>query len=350
FKPYSGHYFWHAHEMLFGFVVAIMAGFLLTAVQTWTKVPSVKGKPLIMLVAVWLLARLSMAFPGWISGTLIVITDLLFLPLAALYLSIPIVKARLWRNLFFVPILLLMAVLNGLMHGTAQGAVQASFFQIAHIMILMVTLVMCIMGGRVFPMFTANGTKTERVEAIAWLERLSIISVGLSVLIASEVVALPDEIAAAIFFTAGAANFLRALRWKIWVTFKTPLVWSLHVSYWAICLGLILLGAAKLQLFESISFAYHTITVGGIGIMILSMISRVSLGHTGRFIQVGPVMTAALIAIVVAFIVRVFAPILFVQYDVVILASAALWIIAYGSFVVVYAPVLFKPRMDGGAG
>ncbi|MCP4410972.1 MAG: NnrS family protein [Gammaproteobacteria bacterium] len=347
FSPYGGSYFWHIHEMLFGFTIAIICGFLLTAVQTWTGVASIKGKSLAALVSIWLLARVLMAFPIDNGEYLIAVIDMLFLPLAAIFLAIPIIKVKLWRNLIFVPVLLVMAVINSLMHFSVLGELSASFVNISHVMVLMVTLVMTIMGGRVFPMFTANGTQTKSVDSIGWLEALSIISVICSVLVTAGAFAFSSVVEASIFLVAGTLNFIRALRWRIWVTHKNPLVWSLHLSYWANCTGLIMLGLEKLGGLSNASYGYHSITVGGIGLMILSMISRVSLGHTGRTIAVGKIMVLAFIFILLAFVTRVVAPILFGQDFNLIISSAVLWVLAYGAFVVNYMPVLFKARVDG---
>ncbi|GAB3113296.1 NnrS family protein [Pseudomaricurvus hydrocarbonicus] len=348
--PYGGSYFWHLHEMLFGFVTAIIVGFLLTAVQTWTKVPGLKGKPLIALVALWLLARLFMLLPHWLPAQLISTTDLLFLPLAAMFLARPIIKARLWRNLLFVPILLCMAALNGMMHASLTQPTSLSFTAVAHTMILLVALVMCIMGGRVFPMFTANGTHTARVAPWPWLEKLAILTTALCVLLSLQVVDVPATLKGSVFLLAGIANAARALRWRIWVTLQVPLVWSLHLSYWAVSLGLALLGLVELGIFSHTSAAYHAITVGGMGVMILSMMSRVSLGHTGRLIAANAWVTLSLLIIVLAFLMRVLAPLVFDAIAISILASGGLWAAAYGMFVIAYAPVLFSPRPDGAPG
>ncbi len=350
FSPYGGSLFWHIHEMLFGFTVAIICGFLLTAVQTWTGVESVKGKSLVILLLIWILARILFAFPVANYEIFTIITDLLFLPLAALYLAIPIIKVRMWQNLIFVPVLLLMAVLNGFMHLSVMGEISIPFIKISHMMILMVTLVMTVMGGRVFPMFTANGTQTERVQAIPWLEKASIISVIASVLVTFGIFHFSSIVESGIFLVAGLTNFIRAYRWRIWVTHKTPLVWSLHLSYWANCCGLVMLGLEKWGLLNNVSFAYHAITVGGIGLMILSMISRVSLGHTARPIVLGKTMVFALILIVLAFLSRVLAPLFFGQDLGLIMSSTVLWVCAYGAFVIIYSRVLFMPRLDGGPG
>jgi uncharacterized protein involved in response to NO len=350
FSPFGGGYFWHVHEMLFGFTAAIIVGFLLTAVQTWTGVSSLKGIPLILLVGIWLLARLLLAFSSSGIELIVGIVDVLFLVLSAVALAIPIVKARLWRNLFFVPILLTMAVVNAFSYLSLSGALSISFIELSHVMVLLVTLVMCIMGGRVFPMFTANGTGTPRVAAIPWLEKLSIGSVFLSVLITAQFIDTPKLVDAFIYSFAGAVNFARAIRWRIWVTFKVPLVWSLHFSYWSICIGLIMLGLVKVEILSNTSSALHAITVGGIGFMILSMISRVSLGHTGRTIKVGKVVSTAFVFIGMSFITRVFAPFFYDDYAHVIWVSAAFWALAYGIFVFRYAPVLFRSRIDGAKG
>jgi uncharacterized protein involved in response to NO len=350
FNPYGGSHFWHLHEMLFGFTVAVIAGFLLTAVQTWTRVPSVKGWPLAFLVLVWLLARVLMIIPSTVPVWTLVAVDLAFLPLSAFFLSRPIMTAKLWRNLFFVPVLLVMALLNAWMHASVLGWVDTSYLELSHVMVLMVTLVMCIMGGRVFPMFTANGTQTERVAPIMWLEKLSIGSVIACIVFAVLPLPLPQWVGGTVFAVAGVANFIRALRWRIWVTFKTPLVWSLHISYWSVCIGLMMLAAVEWRWLGQASLAYHAITVGGIGLMILSMISRVSLGHTGRAIQVDWVMTTAFLLMVAALVSRVILPLFTANYLNCLLISATLWSVAYSLFALKYLPIVFAPRVDGADG
>ncbi len=349
FTPYGGGLFWHSHEMLFGFAAAIIAGFLLTAVRNWTGVSSVHGASLALLVAIWLLARLLMLLPDGLSGVTMAV-DLLFLPAVAAFFSFPIIKARMWRNLFFVPLLLFMALLNGLMHLSLQGVILISYQVISHSMLLTIVLLMCIMGGRVFPLFTANGTGTARVAPVTWLERLSLLAVAGSIAVVSGLFSPVPEIKAAVLLAAGIANFIRALRWRIWITLKTPLVWSLHLSYWSLCSGLILLGLTELQLFPSASLAYHCMAVGGMGLMILSMITRVSLGHTGRIIAVGKMMTAAFLLILLALFFRVFAPLLLGNDSAFILLAASCWGLAYSAFAYRYGRMLFRPRVDGRPG
>lgn len=353
FLPFGGTLFWHSHEMLFGFTSAIITGFLLTAVQTWTGVPSIKGYPLAALVMLWLVARILLAMPSLLPNNytfVITVLDVIFLPISAIFLSIPIIKAKKWRNLFFVPVLFIMAFLNVLMHLSLTADIATSFITLSHVMVLMVALIMSIMGGRVFPMFTANGTKTSRVAPILWLEKLSIIAVFASVIVTTQLIKIPLVLEAIIYLIAGIANFIRALRWRIWVTLKTPLVWSLHISYWAICVGLIMLGLQKLAVVSSVSLALHAITVGGIGLMILAMISRVSLGHTGRIISVGKIMTGAFLLMVFTLIIRVIAPAYIPSYQLLILLACISWALAYAIFIFKYTQILFSPRLDGGEG
>ncbi|MFT6928004.1 MAG: hypothetical protein ACJAZP_003651 [Psychromonas sp.] len=342
---YGGSLWWHMHEMLFAFVTAIMVGFLLTAVQNWTGVRSINGKGLMLLVALWLIARVLFFFPDSLSHSLIAIVDIAFLPVSALLFAYPIVKVKLWRNLLFIPILLIMAGTNAMMHYSIAAQNPQLMSTASTAMVLLITLIMCIMGGRVFPMFTANGTKTPRVNAIGWLEKLVLGSTLLAVLSVFNFVQLPAIVIAVIFFVASAANALRAFRWKIWVTFKTPLVWSLHLSYWCIAIGLFMYGLSQLTTSVSHSQAIHSLTVGAMASMLLAMISRVSLGHTGRNIVVGKVMTMAFIAIILAFVIRVFGSYWISDYNQVISMAVGFWVIAYGSFVTLYFPILIKARV-----
>ena len=347
FSPMGGSYFWHLHEMLFGFVAAIMVGFLLTAVQNWTKVPSIKGWPLAILMLIWLMGRVAMVLPGQLPASVIYTVDIAFLPLAAACLARPIIKVKMWRNMVFVPILLFMALLNGWIHYAHAQPSPVNFLQLSHSMVILVALVMCIMGGRVFPMFTASGTHTKPVAALPWLEKASVYSVLLCVLVSLPWLSLPSSISACVFLFAGVINMIRALRWRIWVTLGTPLVWSLHISYWAMAIGLALLGLTEIGMFKSTSAAHHAITVGGMGLMILSMISRVSLGHTGRAITSSPLITLSLLLMVGAFITRVLASLITGGSHTLMIVAGSLWILAFAIFVVIYMPILFRPRVDG---
>ncbi len=342
---YGGALWWHIHEMLFAFVAAIIIGFLLTAVQNWTGIRSVHGGKLMVLFAIWLLARIAFWLPNIFSVWLIAGLDIVFLPLAAAALAYPIIKVKLWRNLMFIPILLLMTVCNVLMHYSVFSQNPTLLATASTAMVLVVTLVMCVMGGRVFPMFTANGTQTKRVESLPWLEKTAIISTVLAVICSFDFLPLPAFLSASIFIVSGLAHAIRVFRWNFKVTLKTPLVWPLHLSYWAIAIGLIMFGLAEITTLVSHSQAIHALTVGAMASMILAMISRVSLGHTGRNIVVGKVMTLAFAAIFLAFVIRVFGSYFIGNYNHMISLAVMLWVIAYGSFVALYLPILTTPKV-----
>jgi len=348
---YGGPLWWHVHEMLFGFVTAIVAGFLLTAVQTWTGVPGIRGAWLAALVVLWLAARLGLLFSDAFAPWLVALVDLLFLPAVAGVMARSVVRVRQWRNILFVPVLLLMACANAVMHCSAAEADAGLLSRAAEAMVLLVTLLMTIVAGRVVPMFTANGTGTERVAALPWLERACLVSMVMALLAGTMSAWLPSGLVAAVFILAAILHGLRVLRWRLWVTLRTPLVWSLHLSYWSIPLGLSLFALSNLSA-ETVtrSQALHTLTVGGMGLMILAMISRVSLGHTGRPIIVGRLVAVAFLSVLAAFLLRVFGLYLISDFTHVVLASVACWSLGYGIFVLRYLPILTAGRIDGRPG
>ncbi|KAA1191804.1 NnrS family protein [Pseudohalioglobus sediminis] len=348
---YGGALWWHVHEMLFGFVAAIVVGFLLTAVQTWTGVPGLHGPGLAALVALWLSARLGFAFSDVVPHPVPVVLDLLFLPVAAAVLARSVVKVRQWRNIVFVPVLLLMTLANGVMHWSAAAENGELLAVAGRAMVLLVTLLMTIIAGRVVPMFTANGTGTERVESLPWLEKASMISILLAVPVGLAVAKLPSTLVTVVLLVTAAIHGLRVFRWRFRVTLRTPLVWSLHLSYWCIPLGLLLYGLSGVPgAVITQTQAIHTLTVGGMGMMILAMISRVSLGHTGRPIRVGAIMALAFVAVYAAFIVRVFGIVITGDYLSTIITAVVLWAIGYGCFVACYLPILVRGRIDGRPG
>lgn len=348
-QPHGGWFWWHGHEMLFGFGSAIVAGFLLTAVQNWSGIPGLSGWPLAGLFSFWLVGRLLMLFPV-ASPTVIAIVDSLFLPLSAYALSRPVIAAKLWRNLIFVPLLLLLAWSNGHSHYRLLGGDTLSLPD-TQATTLIITLIIVIMGGRVIPFFTASATQTEKPQPVAVLELLAIASLALPTLyslITGNLAAEP--VLGILFAVAAAANAARMARWQGILTLKNPLLWSLHLSYLLIVISLGLLSAFHFGLAIPLTTALHGLTIGGIGLMILAMISRVSLGHTGRMLQVGKWITASYLALALAAVVRVLAPLITTQPTTLYLVSIAGWVFAYMAFIATYWPVLTQPRADGRPG
>jgi len=345
FNPYGGSYWWHAHEMLFAFVGAIVVGFLLTAVQNWTGQTSLKGKPLMVFWLLWLVARLTLAIDLGIDRWLVALIDLAFLPIAGVVLARLIIRAKRWKNLIFIPVITLMTIANGLMHWGALNADPGLVNQGSYAMVMLVMMLITVLGGRVFPMFTANGTGTRKVESIKWLEMATIISTAFIAITYICGLLLPAPILALLLIFAAVCHLIRLLRWRFWVTLKTPLVWSLHVGYFSIPLGYSLMAYHYLTERILLSTVLHGLTVGAIGVTILAMITRVSLGHTGRKLVVNKLLSLAFIAIILSFTIRVFYPFFSDNYILNIGIASVLWALAYGVYVIDFLPKLITKRL-----
>lgn len=341
---------WHAHEMLFGFGAAIVAGFLLTAVQNWTAHPGVRSWPLVLVVVLWALPR---ALLPWLGehNTLLIVADLLWLPLCTWYLAKPIVVTRQWRNLFFVPLLVVLTLLNA-----ASWLWQAQWADMEHLLIttvLLFTTLIAVMGGRVIPFFTARATGMEKAVPILWLERAALATLWLTLV---SWLLLPTPWATSLYLlplyiVAAVLHLWRQLRWRLPSTLGQPLLWSLHLAYLFIPLGLLALGALAAGLPISLSLASHLLSAGCMGTMILGMIARVSLGHSGRALQVGRRIQCAFALVIMAALTRVLIPLLWPAYTLHGWNLSGLaWSLAYGLFVWVYAPILTSPRADGRPG
>lgn len=353
FSPYGGGYWWHVHEMIFGFVAAIIVGFLLTAVQNWTGQRGLSGLPLAILVSIWLAGRLTLAVSPNLASWLYLFIDCSFLLVAALFLAIPIIKIRQYRNLFFVPMLCLFSLLNGQMHLALNPEYSFDIKSVFYAATTLILVLMSVMIGRVTPMFTANGTQTPKVASIWWLERLAIGSLLLLFIFffIAPIVTISQQIIGGVMVLSGIAHAYRSLRWKPWITLKVPLLWSLHGAITLMWVGLLYLGFHIYSQTSSISHAWHLVTVGGIASLILAMIARVSLGHTGRTLQVGILMKVAFVSIFLSAVVRSLLPWYFPQHTLLIYQlSSYFWYAAFILFLIDYTPKLISPRIDGRPG
>ena len=353
FSPLGGGYWWHIHEMIFGFGGAIIAGFLLTAVQNWTGIRGAQGNTLIVLLVIWLLGRLALLFPSIFTSTFAIIIDLAFLPSVAYVLGKPIIAIKQYRNLFFVPLLFIFTIANVEMYLSLYFPDTVSQQLSGYAGVMLVTFLMSVMAGRVTPMFTANGTRTTKVDAKPLLEKCASGSIAVSVLLLllHPIIGFNPIIFGSIVIFAGIAQAIRWFRWRPWVTLSVPLLWSLHISLKFVWVGLILLGITYLLPKVPSNHIWHLLTVGGMGGIILAMISRVSLGHTGRSLVPPKVMSAAFISITLAALVRVFGPIVMPELTIMMYSiSVLLWFIAFAAFVALYGPMLLKPRADGRPG
>ncbi|MDX7763859.1 NnrS family protein [Aeromonas caviae] len=341
---------WHAHEMLFGFGAAIVAGFLLTAVQNWTAHPGVRGWPLALVVGLWAIPRGLIPWFGESNVTLMVM-DLAWLPLCTWFLARPIIVTRQWRNLFFVPLLLVLTLLN-----TACWRWHAEWPLVEHILlatVLLFTTLIAVMGGRVIPFFTARATGAEKALPLPWLERIALASLWLILLLW---LVLPTQWVIGIqmfplYIVAAGAHLYRQLRWRPGITVAHPLLWSLHLAYLFIPLGLTALAARTAGWPIALSLASHLFSAGSMGAMILGMIARVSLGHSGKALQIGRRITAAFALVILSALLRVLLPLCWPNLTLTGWnLSGWSWVAAYGLFIWVYTPILTSPRADGRPG
>lgn len=338
---------WHGHEMLFGFAVAVIAGFLLTAAQNWTGLRMPSGPPLAALFLLWLAGRLGFLVPG-LPAQLVALVDLAFLPVLALVLAWPIIKAKQLHNYPFPIMLLALTAANALVHGEALGWTAATASTGLHLAAYVVVTMVVVMSGRVIPSFTDNKLHTH---ARRWkiIELLAPVAT-LGALIAALIV--PDSLVTALLAAIAAA--VHAVRLAGWYTNKfwpVPLLWILHLGYAWIALGFVLLALSAAGVSAAAGASLHAFTAGGIGVLTLGMMARVSLGHTGRLLESAPVMTLAFVAINLAALIRVAVPLLFPAFHVQsMMASGLVWAAAFGLFVGVYAPMLLRPRVDGKPG
>lgn len=337
---------WHAHEMIYGFAMAVIAGFLLTAVKNWTGVQTLYGFGLLGLFVLWGLPRILFLFgTPWIfvAGFF----DLLFALCLIAAILHPIVKVKQWRQLGIIAILALLTVANGCFYLGAAGFVdQGIFFGIQGGLFLIVGLIL-FMGRRVIPFFIEVGVgypvklfNSKRLDVV-------IIVFYVAFLIA-EIMARNSWMVALTALCLLVANSARLAGWHTKGIWKKPLLWSLFISFIWINLGFFLLALNAFLNLPNV-VVLHAFSVGGIGLVILSMMARVTLGHTGRNVQNPPkTVTFALIILIAGAAVRVIAPLIAESHYVIwVAASQILWIAAFLIFIVTYFPMLVKPRIDG---
>lgn len=341
---------WHGHEMVFGFAIAVVAGFLLTAASNWTGRRTATDLGLGALVVLWIAGRIGSLAGGGLPLWLAVGIDVAFLPVLAVVLVIPLLATGNRRNVVFPVILVVLGLINLSIHLGAAGAIDWDPSRGLRVAIDLVLLVIGVLGGRVIPSFTRNALPHARVNPCPKASVLALIS--LAALAVAEAATSNPSITGSIALAAGVINALRMGGWGTAATLRTPILWILHAGYAWLAVGLVLRGIAELTDLVAIDAGIHALTLGAIGSMILGMMSRVALGHTGRSIAPAPLTVAAYWLVNAAALLRVgFA---FVQNDALraasLMGSAALWSLAFLCFVIVYLPILCRPRADGRPG
>ncbi|MBY0368370.1 NnrS family protein [Roseateles aquatilis] len=343
--PYLSGPLWHAHEMLFGFTLAVIVGFLFTAGRNWTNLPTPTGWKLGALAALWIVARILVLTPYAAAAA---VANVAFPLAAAGSLAIPFFKTKNRRNYFFVGLLVLLAAAAACIHLSQLGVVEAPAWPAVQVALDIVLFILCVMGGRVIPMFTNNGIPGLNASKKPALEKLALGAV-LAVL-AADILALQESALAAITLLAAAAHLGRWMLWQPVRTLRVPLVWVLHLAYLWIPIHLALRAAGALS-WVAPSLATHALTVGAIGGLIIGMMTRTARGHTGRPLRADRYEIACYALVACAALVRVAVP-LFAPAQLVhaTLGSAALWSTGFALYAIRYWPVLSKPRIDGRPG
>lgn len=338
--------FWHSHEMVFGFAIAVMAGFLLTAVRNWTGLPTPTGLWLGGLTTLWIVGR-AMVISG--PPLLAAAVDILFVPSLAIAVAIPIVKSRNRRNYKIVVLLLLIALANVAYHLASLGPLPA---WLAHTSVVtamdLMTLVYAVVAGRVIPAFTKNAVPGVEPGGYGWLEFLAFASLILIIALrlVSDWVPVPAIASATVMILAAVSHSFRLALWQPQTTASNTLLWMLPVAYSWLPIALFLRALAQYSIVGQAAWI-HALTVGAISSLMLAMMMRSSLGHTGRPLLATRVDMGAYLLLQLAALLRVGAGLLpGTLYLIAVVVSGLLWVLAFGSFLIRYAPMLLRSRVD----
>jgi len=339
--------YWHSHEMVYGYVLAVIAGFLLTAVKNWTDLPTLHNGSLFVLVLLWLLARIAVLIPSEQGLIASLILDTSFIVYLSASLTIPVVKAKLWKNMAVISKLYFFLIGHVVYSLGVLGIVADGQRMGIYIGLYMALSLIFVLSRRVLPMFIERGVGyTVSLKNYAWVDISCFV---LFLLFAVVDVFLNAPILTA--YLAAALCVLHSIRLWGWHTpgiWNKPLLWVLYVAYgW-----MIIAFALKFVCFAMeipTSLAIHAFTVGGLGMMTLGMMSRISLGHTGRDIMKPPKgVRMMFLMLLVSAVVRVLFPIVYPDsYQLWLALSQGLWIISFTLFVYLYATILLRPRTDG---
>lgn len=334
---------WHVHAMLYGYVPGVLGGFLLTAIPNWTGRLPVTGRPLAGLVLVWIAGRVAVTGSALLPAGVAAAIDLAFLPLLVAVGLREILAGRNWRNLPVLGALLLMAAGNLVFHIESGSGGAAQGFG-ARIGLAVSVFLVLLIGGRIVPSFTRNWLAQRGPGRLpAPLGRFDAIALGAAGLALVAWIAVPDHpVTRGLCLAAGLLHLARLARWCGWRTLREPLVAILHAGYLFAPLGFLLASAAAIPP----SAAVHTWTVGLIGTMTLAVMTRASLGHTGRKLTAGPAVIAIYAAILAAALLRVLAAV--EPEATLIAASGLLWMAGFTGFAIAFFPALTGPRLPAG--
>ena len=335
---------WHAHEMIFGYCLAVIAGFLLTAIKNWTHRQTLHGYPLLLLFLVWIAARLLFFFGALLAAAII---DNVFILLLCIAMLIPLLQAKHWKSVALVSLVLLLLFSNIIFYLGVFGILPNGIHNGLYSGLYLIIAVIFIMGRRVIPFFIEKGVDGPvHLKNWSWIDNSHLLI--FLIFWISDMIAPYSNITAACAGILGLIHGIRLLGWYTPEIWKKPLLWVLYVGYLCIVVGFFLKVAAIVYGL-SVFLAVHAFALGGIGMITIGMMARVSLGHTGRNVFSPPPSVFWIFALLlVATVLRVILPLVASSYYIVWIALSQLcWIVAFAWFLYLYVPMLIFPRVDG---
>jgi uncharacterized protein involved in response to NO len=351
--PMNGYYAgttWHAHELLFGYATAAIAGFLLTATRNWTGIATASGVQLAGLVLLWMAGRIAPFLP--LPGVLVAALDLSFPAAVALSLFAPLWRGPNPANRVFVVLLGSMSLASMLVHIEALGIAAHTALAADRLMLGLILLTLLLVAGRIMPFFTQSACPGSSPRSNPWVERLTFaLAVVWVATDAASQAGLAVVVPAALFALALALiQGLRLAGWHDRRVWGLPILAVLYSGYLWLIIGLVLNALTHLGLLAPFP-SLHALTIGAVGVFTLGMMARITLGHTGRAMVASPLTVSAFALLNLAAVVRVFAPLLWpAAYLHWLTLSGVLWLLAFGLFLWVHAPMLISPRADGRPG
>jgi len=334
---------WHAHEMIYGFTMAIVAGFLLTAVANWTGGAPVRQIHLAVLCALWLAGRVVMNFDLGLPEITVIVVEGAFILTLALSLPIPLLKCWNKRNFVFLVLLSILFACDMTFFITKEST---SLYVAVMIIIAMISLI----GGRIIPAFTVAALHVRGEEADQTpqgkLDVLALLSLAL-IILTLVFIGQQGAVLAATAFLSAIIHALRLRRYHTRRILGDPMVWILHAGYGWVIVGLLFIGVSALG-FLPFSISLHAFTAGAIGSMTLGMMCRVALAHTGRNLNATKLTILSFLLLQCAALLRVFGLVIAPEYTAeLVIGSAVLWALSFALYILIYAPILWKPRPDG---
>jgi uncharacterized protein involved in response to NO len=340
--PYFTGTYWHAHEMLMGYTVAVIAGFLLTAVSNWTGKITLQGEGLMGLSLLWLYGRILPFYAGLLPDGLIALVDFSFLPTLTFFIARSLIQAKNYRNLIFVALLGLLTLGNLMIHAQMLELCKISAAMGIQLVLMTIVLMILVIAGRIFPFFVEKGLKGVLIPRNQLADILAISSAATLFLL--QLLDFSGTFLAIVALLTAGLNAWRLANWFVFRIWFVPLLWVLCLGYSWLILGFIFTAFAAWEVILP-SFALHAFTVGGIGVLTIGMMARVSLGHTGRAMKASNTIAIAFVLLNVAALFRVILPAAIISWSNVLIYCATLaWLAAFGLFLFVYLPILTAKR------